>query len=232
VCNVTGIAFGEAVLTKPMIAGRDVLEVGSLDVNGSLRPYVESLGPARYVGVDIAPGPRVDEVVDASKLVDRFGAAAFDVVLTTEMVEHIRDWRTVVRNLKRVVRPGGLLLVTTRSIGFPYADFEIVALERDTDAPGIFMLARKPTAFTEKLAPIALFSIVSHRRRADVSSIDILRFRLARRVRADARTAFGRAARELPRAPRKIRRRVIWPVWRSVPAPVQARIRALLGRGR
>jgi SAM-dependent methyltransferase len=119
VCNSTGIAFGEAVLTKAMIAGRDVLEVGATDVNGSLRPFVESLGPGRYVGVDIAPGPRVDEVVDASKLVERFGADAFDVVLTTEMVEHVRDWRTVVRNLKRVVRPGGLLLVTTRSLGFP-----------------------------------------------------------------------------------------------------------------
>ena len=248
-CNVTGIAFGEAVLTKPMIAGRDVLEVGSLDVNGSLRPYVESLGPARYVGVDIAPGPRVDEVLDASKLVERFGADAFDVVLTTEMVEHIRDWRTVVRNLKRVVRPGGMLLVTTRSIGFPYhgypydfwryepedmraifGDFEIVALERDTDAPGVFMLAHKPKAFTEKLAPVALFSIVSHRRRAEISSIDILRFRLARRARADAQAASRRAAKGLRRAPRIVRQRLVSPTWRRLPAPVRSGVKRVLRR--
>lgn len=118
-CNPTVIAFAERLLTVDMIQGRDVLEVGSLDVNGSIRPYVESFNPARYVGVDMRLGPRVDEVVDASSLVQRFGAASFDVVLTTEMLEHVRDWPTVVSNLKRVLRPGGVLLVTTRSIGFP-----------------------------------------------------------------------------------------------------------------
>ena len=72
--------------------------------------YVDSLGPARYVGVDIRIGPRVDEVVDASDLVQRIGSASFDAVFTTEMLEHVRDWRTVVSNLKRVLRPGGVLL--------------------------------------------------------------------------------------------------------------------------
>jgi SAM-dependent methyltransferase len=153
VCNLTGIAFGERSLKGIDIEGRDVLEVGSLDVNGSLRPHVVSLGPSRYIGVDIGVGPGVDEVVDASKLVDRFGPASFDVVITTELLEHVRDWPAVASNLKRVLRPDGLLLVTTRSIGFPYhgypfdfwryepedlhaifGDLDIVVIERDTDA--------------------------------------------------------------------------------------------------
>ena len=70
-CNLTGIAFGERVLQPADVAGREVLEVGAFDVNGSIRPFVESLQPGRYVGVDIAPGPGVDEVVDASELIER-----------------------------------------------------------------------------------------------------------------------------------------------------------------
>jgi hypothetical protein len=141
--------------------------------------------------------------------------------------------------------------VTTRSIGFHYhgypydfwryepedmraifVDFEIVALERDTDAPGVFMLARKPAIFREREAPIALYSMVARRRRTRISDLDILLFRLRSSRRSDVRPALARAARGLRRAPRTIRRRVIWPIWRSVPAPVQTRIKGLLGRGR
>ncbi|HSS34847.1 MAG TPA: class I SAM-dependent methyltransferase, partial [Patescibacteria group bacterium] len=198
-CNLTGIAFGQRVLQPADVAGRGVLEVGSLDVNGSIRPFVESLQPGRYVGVDIAPGPRVDEVVDASKLIERFGAESFDVVITTEMLEHIRPWRIVIHNLKGVLRPGGVLLVTTRSIGFPYhgyphdfwryepedmraifADFEIDTIERDTDSPGIFVLARKPTSYAEKRPSLELFSIVTGRRQARISTFELAWFRMTR----------------------------------------------------
>ena len=181
-CNLTGIAFGEATLTPDLVAGRTVLEVGALDVNGSLRPHVESLGPARYVGVDIAPGPRVDEVVDASDLIDHFGTGSFDLVITTEMLEHIRDWRVVVHNLKGVLAPGGHLVVTTRSIGFPYhgfphdfwryeptdmqaifADLEIQSLERDWPLPGCSCwpaspsrsARRRPTSGCSRSSPVA-----------------------------------------------------------------------------
>jgi SAM-dependent methyltransferase len=256
-CNLTGIAFGEAVLTPAEIAGRDVLDVGALDVNGSLRPFVESLGPARYVGVDIAPGPRVDIVVDASRIVERFGAESFDVVITTEMLEHIRDWQTVVSNLKQVVRPGGLLLVTTRSIGFHYhgypfdfwryepedmramfADFEIVSLERDTDAPGIFMLARKPLEFHENRAALALYSIVTKRRQAGISALEIGIFRLGRRARSEAASARYRTSRRLRRVPRTVRRRVVGPVrrrvvspaWRRLPPAVRSTVKRVLRR--
>ena len=46
-CNTTGIDFGARMLTPERIAGKDVIDVGALDVNGSLRPVVEPLGPAR-----------------------------------------------------------------------------------------------------------------------------------------------------------------------------------------
>lgn len=104
----------------PMDAkGVDVLEVGSGDVNGSIRGHVMRMKPASYTGVDIAPGKGVDEVVSAYGLVERFGEASFGLVISTEMLEHVEDWQTALLQMKRVLKPGGVLVLTTRRPGFP-----------------------------------------------------------------------------------------------------------------
>ena len=138
---------------------KDVLEVGSRNVNGSARERITAMG---YVGVDIEDGPDVDLVCSASDLIERF-PEGFDVVVTTEMLEHVEDWRSAVGNLKGVTRPGGVLVVTTRSEGFPYhehpgdfwrysaddmrrifADWDLEMIEDDHQAPGVFVKARRP----------------------------------------------------------------------------------------
>jgi hypothetical protein len=98
-----------------------MLEVGSLDVNGTVRSV---LGHAvtSYYGVDIRPGPGVDEVLDVARLSERFGAEAFDLVTSTEMLEHCFDWQGALFQMLNVLRPDGVLLLTTRSPGFPLHD--------------------------------------------------------------------------------------------------------------
>jgi hypothetical protein len=64
-CNTLCLEFIEKALSEEDVKGKNVLEVGSFDVNGSPRAYVESMLPSSYVGIDIAPGPGVDEVCDA-----------------------------------------------------------------------------------------------------------------------------------------------------------------------
>jgi hypothetical protein len=98
-----------------------VLEVGSLDVNGTVRSVLEKAA-ASYHGVDIRPGPGVDEVLDVSRLTERFGPKAFDLVASTEMLEHCHDWQEALGQMLGVLEPGGLLLLTTRSPGFPLHD--------------------------------------------------------------------------------------------------------------
>ncbi|MDQ3821878.1 MAG: class I SAM-dependent methyltransferase [Actinomycetota bacterium] len=161
-CSPSCLAFGRSQLGADEVAGKRVLEVGSLDVNGSLRRVVEALEPQSYTGVDLWPGPGVDEVCSAERLLDRFGAGRFDVVLSTETLEHVFDWRAAVTGMKGVLRPGGVVLVTTRAPGFPFhghpadfwrfepevleaafADFDIAALERDPLMPGVFLKAKK-----------------------------------------------------------------------------------------
>ena len=122
-CSPSCKRFVRENLAASDVAGKKVLEVGSRAVGGpasTVRPDVEALAPLSYLGVDIISGQHVDEVCNASDLRERYGDDAFDVVISTEMLEHARDWRSAIRNLKNVVRPGGVLVLTTRSFGFPF----------------------------------------------------------------------------------------------------------------
>src|SRR4029077_149992 len=167
-------AFVERTLTFRDILDRRVMEVGSFDVNGSVRPYVESLKPVEYLGVDICDGPGVDRICPAEELIATFGLSDWDCVISTECLEHVEDWRACIRNLKGVT--SDLLIVTTRSLGFPYhphpvdtwryelsdmeaifADFNIEKLEPDPEAPGIFLRARKTDKRPVDLDAIELF---------------------------------------------------------------------------
>jgi SAM-dependent methyltransferase len=254
-CNTTGIAFAERMLTASIVIGRDVIEVGAYDVNGSVRPYVESLAPGSYLGVDITAGPRVDRILDAQELVSQLGGESADIVITTEMLEHVRDWHAVVTNLKGVLRPGGYLLVTTRSAGFPYHawpydfwryepedfrlifdDLEILALESDTDAPGVFLFARRPDTYSQRTPSLALESIVTGRRQRRVTDAQIAWFRVtsqARSAATRARGQVGQASMATWRLQyrRYVQRRIVRPIWMAIPASIRGRIKRAIGRG-
>lgn len=153
-------------VAKNEIKGKTVLEIGSYNVNGTARDVIIPFAPKQYLGIDQGPGPGVDRVVDAVNLVTTLGENSFDVVLSTEMLEHARDWRRAVSNMKAVAKPGGLLFVTTRGPGFGFhgfpedhwrftvedfrsifADMEILDVSPDPDAPGVFIKCRKPAKF-------------------------------------------------------------------------------------
>jgi SAM-dependent methyltransferase len=157
------LSFGQRVLGTADILGKRVVEVGSMNINGSLRAHVESLNPSRYVGVDFLAGDGVDVVCDAGDLVAHFGPSSFDVVISTEMLEHAEDWRAAIVGMKRVLAPNGLLLLTARGPGFHlhgyphdwhrftvadmhriFSDFAIDQLLPDPQCPGVMILARKP----------------------------------------------------------------------------------------
>jgi hypothetical protein len=166
------LEFLKADVTRDDIKGKDLLEVGSYDVNGTPRTVLDPLEPHWYLGVDAQEGPCVDRVVQATELVQSLGNERFDVVLSTEMLEHVRDWKKVIHELKCVLKVGGLLILTTRSPGFPYhpypedhwrftvedfkkifSELEILELKADPQFPGVFLKARK-TAPTEARADL------------------------------------------------------------------------------
>jgi len=100
----------------PKLDGIRVLEVGSYNVNGSVRPLIE-LDAVTYTGTDMRPGPGVDVVCDAAD-VGRLGV--FDLVISTEMLEHAEDWQEALRGIVRATRLNGDILLTTRGPGAGY----------------------------------------------------------------------------------------------------------------
>jgi SAM-dependent methyltransferase len=218
--------FGKSNLREGDIHGKSVIEVGSRDVNGSLRAVVEAFGPQRYVGVDIQPGPGVDEICDAGDLVEHFGRDAFDVLICTELLEHVRDWRRVISNLKQVLTPAGMLLITTRSRGFGYhghpfdfwryevadmerifSDLEGLVVEKDRSMPGVFVIGRKPAGFQEnELSEYRLFSIVTGRRVTELSPPSIFLSRLKYTILRGVRAVVPKSVRQAVRSALSSRR--------------------------
>lgn len=196
------IIFAATKLSKQEVAGKRVLEVGSYDVNGIVRGLIESWLPAQYVGVDIKEGPGVDLVYDAEKLLDKFPAESFDVVISLELLEHVFNPKMVISNMKRLCKRNGIILLSTRSKGFPFhpspydfwryelsdmarifSDCEIIDLEEDFDSPGVFVKVKKPDDFAEKdLSKLELYNIAINKEALEVTIGDLsmkLRMNLA-----------------------------------------------------
>jgi len=109
-CNIAVIEFFIENIDVKEFKGKRVLEVGSKYVNGSVKPLIERFcHPGEYIGVDIERGKYVDIVLPAEKLVEYFGEESFDVVISTELIEHVKDWRITIENMKRVLRPDGYI---------------------------------------------------------------------------------------------------------------------------
>ncbi len=188
-CHSSCIIFGAINLTKDEVINKKIIEVGSYDMNGSLRGLYESWTPSLYTGVDIELGPGVDVVCNAEDIIKIFDDNSFDIVVSTELLEHVKDWRKVIANFKNICKPNGIILITTRSNGYPFhgapydfwryeiedirnifKDCIILNTEIDKQAPGVFAKIRKPVDFSENdLSNYELYSIIAKQRIVNLS---------------------------------------------------------------
>lgn len=190
--NIYCILFGAINLKRNEIEGKRIIEVGSRDVNGSISPLIKSYNPQEYIGVDIIKGPGVNVICSAENLVSEFGEQSFDVVISTELLEHVRDWKLVIHNIKSICKTNGIILLTTRSYGFGYhgypydfwryeiedmeyifQDCNIQKIEKDPQK-GVFIKVVKPEIFIEQdLSKYKLYSIVSNKRIKELADEDL-----------------------------------------------------------
>lgn len=191
-CRVLVIEFFIENVRFEEFKDKRVLEVGSRYVNGSVRPFIERfLKPREYIGIDIEPGKFVDLVLPTERVVEHFGRESFDVVIATELLEHVKDWRLVITNFKEILKRGGYIYITTVKRGFPYhgypydfwryeltdmrkifSDFEIMVLKSDPEH-GVLLKARKPIEYKpNSLDNISLYSIILGKRIKDIPNLE------------------------------------------------------------
>lgn len=174
--------------------GKRVLEIGSYHKFKGIRYFIEKyMKPSLYIGVDIIPGHNVDIVARLEDLLNIFSRVYFDVIILTEVMEHIKDYKLAVGIIKKLLSDKGLVYITTRSYGFGihyapmdywrfemsdlqilFSDFNILQLKKDNQFPGIFLLARKESQFDENFAPVlknGLYSILIGRRTSEIIEI-------------------------------------------------------------
>ena len=97
----------------------------TLDYGCGGSPYRELFTNLRpYVRADIPPGEGLDLTLDADGLLPGEADGSYDVVLSTQVLEHVPDAPRYLAEAYRLLRPGGALIVTTHGLipehGCPY----------------------------------------------------------------------------------------------------------------
>lgn len=85
---------------------RSVIELGGQDVNGTIRDLFNT---DNYRSIDLADGPGVDVVADATTWRTTRRA---DCVVSTELLEHVQDWPAVIETAFLALKQGGHLVLT------------------------------------------------------------------------------------------------------------------------
>jgi len=106
---------GQKFLTRYWLTGMtSVLEIGSMDINGSLRDFQPP--NSNWTGVDLEAGKSVDIVLAATHTLP-FGDVEFDLVVASSVFEHDPFfWRTFTE-MVRVTKPNGFIYINAPSNG-------------------------------------------------------------------------------------------------------------------
>jgi len=146
-----------------------IADVGSYDVNGTLRPLFESSNWADwstrdwvYTGFDISAGPNVDVVLSKEYGWSSEYSKRFDVVVTTQVMEHVRKPWLWIKDIVEIYKSGGLIYVCTPCGGVAFHEFPIdcwrtwpdgmraVLEEADVDVLDCYMQAEDTTGIARR----------------------------------------------------------------------------------
>lgn len=87
------------------------IDLGGRDVNGTVHGLFPGVS---WTVLDIEPHPSVDIVADVTTWEPQ---GQYDIVLSTEAIEHIAAWPRIIQAGYAVLSPGGYMIVTGGSTG-------------------------------------------------------------------------------------------------------------------
>jgi SAM-dependent methyltransferase len=122
-----------------------VLAAGSrvLDYGCAARPYRALLGPSLdYVGADLKGNELADVLLNDDGTVP-LPDADFDLILSTQVLEHVADPSQYLSECRRLLKPDGTLVLTTHGLMYYHPDpvdywrWTCAGLTRDLEAAGL-----------------------------------------------------------------------------------------------
>jgi SAM-dependent methyltransferase len=100
---------------------------------GSGRNMVELARHGTVTGVELSPtsaalarARSIGEVIEGSVLEMPFASASFDLAVSLDVIEHLDDDLAALRELRRVVAPGGALLITVPAYQWLWSGHDVV----------------------------------------------------------------------------------------------------------
>ena len=120
-CNILHYCWlGTTIIHKdlkrvlPTITGK-VIDIGCGD-----KPYKSWTNAKEYIGLDVYEAPEIDVVVPIAgewPLPDN----SFDCVISTQSLEHVTSFEIFQSEIKRILKPGGDLIITMPFIAYEHA---------------------------------------------------------------------------------------------------------------
>lgn len=138
-----------------------------LDLGCGLKPFrnIYSKYVDRYIGIDIPSSPHDKSKIDiyATGLTLPFKNSTFDIVLSTEVMEHVSDPKLFLDEIHRVLKPNGHLVLTTPFLDpihedpYDYYRYTIYGLRYLLKESNFYCVSIEP--FSEMIGVLISFSI-------------------------------------------------------------------------
>ncbi|MGI8803699.1 MAG: class I SAM-dependent methyltransferase [Solirubrobacteraceae bacterium] len=112
------LADGIEILDAGCGSGRNMVDLARFGTVTGLELADASVAKARSRGVGAVVQATLEEMP--------FAADRFDLAVSFDVIEHLDDDRRALRELRRVVRPGGLLVVTVPAYQWLWSEHDVV----------------------------------------------------------------------------------------------------------
>lgn len=92
-------------------AAKLIPEAEVLDIGAGRGDFKTIFTGSQYTGLDIYPYPELDLAADLIQVCP-FNDESFDLIVLANVIEHVYDYRALFSQSARLLKPGGMLLVT------------------------------------------------------------------------------------------------------------------------